>query len=200
MRLQLKDGITLYLARHGETQANRDKRFSGRKDTPLTDTGRTQALAVGEILLREVGPRPPLEFVSSPLRRARTTMDMVLTVLDLPRGDYATDARIEEINLGAWDQLTEAEARAQDPVMFAARAADKWDVRVPEGENYADVASRAMDWATSLTRDTFAVSHGALIRILRGLFLGLDWRGMSDLDEPQGVVFRVREDQVARLD
>ena len=37
-----------------------------------------------------------------------------------------------------------------------------------------------------------AVTHGAIIRILRGLFLGLDWQGMNALDETQGVVFRVR--------
>jgi probable phosphoglycerate mutase len=74
MKLQLKDGITLYFSRHGETKANRKKRFSGRRDTPLTQTGRGQARAVGEILKREVGMRPSLAFVCSPLQRARTTM------------------------------------------------------------------------------------------------------------------------------
>ena len=29
---------------------------------------------------------------------------------------------------------------------------------------------------------------------------GLDWQGMSNLDEPQGVVFRIRDRQVTRLD
>ena len=200
MSLQLKDGITLYLARHGETEANRQKRFSGRKDTPLTDKGRAQARAMGEILERQVGLRPPLAFVSSPLQRARTTMEIVRAVLDLPAEGYALDARIEEIDLGAWDQLTDAEARDRDPALFDARAADKWHVHVPEGENYAEVAARATDWATSLTADTFAVSHGAFTRILRGLFLGLDWQGMSALDEPQGVVFRIRGSEVTRLD
>jgi broad specificity phosphatase PhoE len=200
MSLQLKDGITLYFARHGETEANRQKRFSGRKDTPLTDKGRIQARTVGEILKHEVGPRPALAFVASPLKRARTTMEIVRGVLDLPPQGYAVDARIEEINLGAWDQLTDDEARARDPALFDARAADKWHVHVPEGENYAEVAARVTDWAASLTGDTFAVSHGALTRILRGLFLGLDWQGMSTLDEPQGVVFRVRGRDVVRLD
>jgi broad specificity phosphatase PhoE len=200
MRLQLKDGITLYLARHGETQANREKRFSGQRDTPLTDKGRDQARAVGEILKREVGVRPALGFVSSPLQRARTTMEIVRETLGLPREGYATDPRIEEINLGLWDQLTDSEARALDPALFDARAADKWHVRVPGGENYEEVARRAGEWVEGLTADTFAVSHGALTRILRGLFLGLDWRGMSELDEPQGVVFRVKGDAVARLD
>ena len=200
MRLELQDGVTLYFSRHGETEANRQKRFSGRKDTPLTDQGRVQARAIGEILKREVGMRPALAFVSSPLQRARTTMEIIRETLGLPRQGYQTDARIEEINLGLWDQLTDAEARALDPSLFDARGADKWHVPVPGGENYEEVAARATQWVESLTTDTFAVSHGALTRILRGLFLGLDWQGMNDLDEPQGVAFRVRGHAVTRLD
>jgi probable phosphoglycerate mutase len=141
-----------------------------------------------------------LAFISSPLQRARTTMEIVRETLDLPREGYSIDARIEEINLGRWDQLTDAEARALDPALFDARAADKWHVHVPDGENYEQVATRATQWVQSLTADTFAVSHGALTRILRGLFLGLDWKGMSELDEPQGVVFRIQGTDVTRLD
>jgi broad specificity phosphatase PhoE len=199
-RLSLKDGLTLYFARHGETEANRQGRFSGKKDTPLTKKGREQARKAGEILRREVGPRPVLYFVSSPLKRAQITMEIVRESLGLPGKGFSVDARIEEIDLGKWDQLTEDEARALNPAYFEARAADKWHMPVPGGEDYAQVAARARQWAESLSQDTFAVSHGALTRILRGLFMGLDWRGMSDLDEPQGVVFRVRGDRVARLD
>lgn len=200
MTLRLKDGIALYFARHGETEANREKRFSGRKDTPLTDKGREQARTVGDILERELGERPPLAFVSSPLQRARTTMEIVRERLDMPPGGYTVDPRLAEIDLGLWDQLTDTEARALDPALFDARAADKWHVRVPGGENYAEVAVRATSWLESLAVDTFAVSHGALTRILRGLILDLDWQAMSDLDEPQGAVFRVRGGTVARLD
>src|SRR5215467_10510143 len=110
MSLRLKDSISLYFARHGETEANRERRFSGRMDTPLTDKGRGQARAVGGILKRELGLRPPLAFVSSPLRRARITMEIARTELDLPPDGYTTDARIAEIDLGAWDQLTDGEA------------------------------------------------------------------------------------------
>ncbi|HEY4275118.1 MAG TPA: histidine phosphatase family protein [Rhizomicrobium sp.] len=200
MKPELKPGVTLYLARHGETQANREKRFSGRLDTPLTDKGREQARALGDILKRALGARPALAFVSSPLQRARTTMEIAREQLDLPPDGYAIEPRIAEIDLGLWDQLTDKEARALDPAAFDARAADKWHVCVPGGENYAQVAARATAWTDSLTTDTFAVSHGALTRVLRGLFMGLDWRAMSDLDEPQGVVFRIRDQAVERLD
>jgi broad specificity phosphatase PhoE len=126
-------------------------------------------------------------------------MEIVRGVLELPPDDFATDARLQEIDLGDWDQLTDAEARALDPALFDVRLADKWNVRVPSGENYIEVAARATDWAQSLTADTFAVSHGALTRILRGLFMGLHWKEMSALDEPQGVVFRIRGHAVELL-
>jgi probable phosphoglycerate mutase len=200
MALVLPAGVTLYLARHGETEANLGHRFSGRRDTPLTAKGLGQAHAVGEILKREVGLRPDLAFVASPLARARMTMEIALSVLGLPKDNFVTEPRIAEIDLGIWDQLTDEEARTLDPVLYQARLTDKWNVRVPGGENYEEVAARAAAWAAGVTADTFAVSHGALTRILRGLFLGLGWQAMSALDEPQGVVFRIRDNAVVRLD
>ena len=73
-------------------------------------------------------------------------------------------------------------------------------MRVPGGENYAEVAARVSDWVRELETDTIAVSHGATTRILRGLLAGLDWRAMSSLDEPQGVVFRVSGSEVVKLE
>ena len=201
MALRLPWGVELYFARHGETEANVAHRFSGKKDTPLTADGRAQAERIGHILYETLGPRPQLRFVSSPLHRARTTMEIVLGVLELPRDGYTVDERITEIDLGAWDQLTDKESRALDPAAFDARMADKWNVHVPGGgENYREVAARAQSWIADLHEDTFAVSHGAFTRILRGLFAGLDWKAMSDLDEPQGCVFQVEGGDVSRLD
>jgi probable phosphoglycerate mutase len=199
MTLRLADGITLYFARHGQTEANLAKLFSGEKDTPLTALGREQAHEVGLVLKRELGVKPGLAFVASPLARARATMEIARNVLELPPAGYSTDARIQEIDLGRWDQLTEAEARALDPAYYDRRAADKWNVPALGGEDYEDVATRLLAWVADLKTDTFAVSHGAATRILRGLFAGLDAAQMSALPEPQGVVFRVQGSEVMQL-
>ncbi len=201
-QLKLRDGLTLYFCRHGETQANVQKRFQGRTaDSPLTDQGRAQARIIAAILKREVTDLATLAYVCSPFPRAVTTMQIIRETLGLPRDGFTTDTRLQEINLGAWDGLTDAQARALDPSTFEKRGQDKWNVRVPGGgENYEDVAKRAENWAHDLKADTFAVSHGAFTRILRGLFLGLDWKAMSDLDEQQGVIFRVRGSDVVRFE
>jgi len=197
--LKLPDGLTLYFARHGQTRANLEKRFSGEKDTPLTALGREQAHEIGQVLRRELGTKPVLACIASPLERARITMEIARGVLELPAQGYTTDLRIQEIDLGLWDQLTETEARALDPAYYDRRAADKWNVPALGGEDYEDVAARLIAWIGSLETDTFAVSHGAATRILRGLFLGLDAARMSALDEPQGVVFRVQGAKVTQL-
>jgi probable phosphoglycerate mutase len=199
MGLELPSGLTLYFARHGQTQANLEKRFSGKKDTPLTPQGREQAHEIGQVLKRELGTKASIACVSSPLERARITMEIARGVLGLPPDGYTTDARIQEIDLGRWDQLTEAQARAIDPAYYDRRAADKWNVPALGGEDYRDVAARLRAWIHDLRTDTFAVSHGAATRILRGLILGLDAGQMSALDEPQGVVFRVRGAQITKL-
>jgi len=201
MALTLAPGRTLFFCRHGETEANVEKRFQGRTvDTPLTANGREQARAIAAILRGACDAFSALDFVCSPLPRARTTMEIIRGELGLAPGAYRTDDRLMEINLGLWDGLTDREASARYPVQYDARIEDKWNVRVPGGENYADVAARAESWIADIRDDTFAVSHGAFTRVLRGLFQGLEWKQMSDLDETQGVVFRVRGNKVERLE
>jgi probable phosphoglycerate mutase len=202
MALELKPDITLYFCRHGETGANVQKRFQGdHTNTPLTAKGREQALTTAGIARREIPNPSACTFVSSPLERACLTMEIIREALGLPPKGYATDPRIEEIDLGSWDGLTDAQARALDPATYDARMANKGAIRVPGGgENYADVSLRATSWVYDLAADTFAVSHGAFTRILRGLFQGLSWEQMSALDEPQGVLFRVRGSEVVRFD
>lgn len=200
-KLRLADGVTLYFARHGETEANVAKRFQGHTiDTPLTERGLKQTKILAKILAHNVKDPATLKYVASPLPRARLTMELVRDHLGFSIDKFKTDKRLAEIDLGKWDGLTHKQARALDPKFFDKREADKWNVRVPGGEDYADVAKRAVSWVNSLKSDTFAISHGAFTRILRGLFTGLDAREMSELDEPQGVIFRVRGNRLKRFD
>jgi broad specificity phosphatase PhoE len=202
MALEVPQGLTLYFCRHGQTEANVEKRFQGHTiDTALTETGVQQARDVAGILRAQVPAFPELDYVCSPLERAQATMEIVRDTLGMPVDGYRTDRRLIEIDLGAWDGLTAAEAERRYPRECAARSADKWNVPAPGSrESYADVARRMSAFVESLERDTFAVSHGAATRILRGLFADMTWQQMSALDEPQGVLFRVRGSEAGRLD
>jgi broad specificity phosphatase PhoE len=199
--MSLKDhSFPVYVTRHGETVLNAQGRYQGaRDDSPLTIRGRQQAFDIA-IRLRDVfdGAAPP-QFVSSPLGRATTTTQIMLHTLGLPEDAYTTDFRLREIDLGDWSGKAIERLKVTEADDWQAREADKWNVPVPGGESYADVAKRAADWFFGLTGPTIAISHGGIGRILRGLYQGLDWRAMSALDEPYGTVFKFYAGQIIRI-
>jgi probable phosphoglycerate mutase len=201
MPLSLGAGLTLYFCRHGETEGNVRKMYQGQSiNSPLTPKGIEQARTIAHILDREVPDIRNYAFVCSPVGRARQTNEVIRETLGLPRTGYAVDDRIKEINYGLWEGHPRNNVRVLDPTGYDAREKDKWNIPVPGGENYAQVAARAESFIASLSVDTFSVTHGAFARVLRGVLLGLDAEGMSKLDEPQGVVFRVRGSIVERLE
>src|SRR6185437_13162266 len=90
--------------------------------------------------------RTTLPYVSSPLGRARTTMELVRGALKLPPKDYAIDDRLREIGYGTWEGSTLAEMRLSDPELFAKRQLEKWTVAPPGGESYVAVQQRMTEW------------------------------------------------------
>jgi broad specificity phosphatase PhoE len=184
---------TIYYIRHGETAWNAEGRFQGAQDIPLNDLGRKQAAAAGGILrdlfARDDRQAASLGFVSSPLGRARSTMDFVRTALGLPAGEYAIDARLREIGYGQWEGLTLPEMKLHDAATFASRDADKWSIAAPSGESYAAVTLRMQDWYASLTGDTVAVAHGGTARALM-VALGIETPdSAASLTIEQGAVY-----------
>ena len=184
---------TIYYIRHGETAWNAAGRLQGAQDVPLNDLGRRQAFQAGSILAdlfgRDGRDKTSLAFVASPLGRARSTMDLVREVLDLPPGGYALDDRLREIGYGRWEGSTLAEMQAQDPVLFARRQTEKWTMSPPGGETYASVQLRMRDWYDSLLTDTVAVAHGGTARALM-VALGFESpASAADLTIEQGAVY-----------
>jgi broad specificity phosphatase PhoE len=188
----------IYYIRHGETQWNADGRLQGVQDVPLNDIGRKQAAHAGSVLAdlleRHGHDRRGLPYVSSPLGRARTTMELMRGVLQLPVQDYAIDDRLREIAYGKWEGSTLAEMQVADPELFAKRQVEKWTVAPPGGESYVDVQQRMTEWYSALKADTVTVAHGGTARALM-VALGFETpQSAADLTIEQGAVYVFSED------
>ena len=85
-------------------------RLQGQHDIPLNALGRTQAARCGAILrdlLARDGRRgADFDYVSSPLGRARETMELMRAALGLEPAAYRTDARLMEMSFGRWEGFT----------------------------------------------------------------------------------------------
>lgn len=188
----LRPGVTLYYVRHGETDWNLAQRYQGQKDIPLNATGRSQALRNGRTLAAALGEAAArLDYVSSPLERARETMEIMRAEMGLKPGGYRTDARLREVHYGHWEGELWHELHLRDPEGFAAREADKWRWRPNGGESYQDLSHRVAAWLAGVERDTVVAAHGGVMRVLRGLTLGLEPAQMFALDVPQDKVLVV---------
>ena len=192
----------LYYIRHGETDWNVAGRLQGRHDVPLNARGRAQAVHCGDILrdliARDGHSAAELDYVSSPLGRARETMELLRPPLGLPSGGYRVEPRLAEISFGDWEGFTIAQLRSRDPQRIAAREQDKWHFIPPGGESYKLVSGRMRDWFESLSGDTVAVAHGGTARGLIAHFGIAKPAAAPLIDIEQGVVYLFEGDRLTR--
>jgi broad specificity phosphatase PhoE len=160
----------IYYVRHGLTDWNVQQRLQGRHDVPLNPQGRVQAVKCGEILrdllARDGRAAEDLDYVASPLIRARTTMELMRTTLGLDAAGYRVDERLAEIAFGEWEGLTYAQVMARDHDVVAKRESDKWGFLPPGGESYAQVTLRMRAWHETVVKDTVVAAHGGTARAL----------------------------------
>ncbi len=183
-----------YFVRHGETDWNAERRLQGQLDIPLNDIGRRQSAQCGMTLhsLIDGCRKAPADFafISSPLSRARETMEILRGGLGLPRKGYAIEPRLAELSFGRWEGLTYAEVRALDHWALAVRERDKWNFTTPEGESYAQLLVRVHEWYAGVASDIIVAAHGGVARVLMVLF-GVRTSEDAPLgDVGQGVVYQ----------
>lgn len=189
----------IYLVRHGQTEFNREGRFQGHLDSPLTALGAEQAARIGDRLRDLVGDTSEVTLISSPLGRTLRTAEIIRDRLGL-RAEIEIEPRLIEITVGAWEGLTREEILAEHPnpsrgMLFEA----------PGGETYDQVAERLSPWLAGLElsdgRRHIVVSHGAAGWVLRGLYAGLPKAEVLALPSPpQDTIFRLVDGQITSID
>jgi len=145
---------TLLIARHGETEWNRQERYQGHADPPLNATGRAQAEELGTSLAGDGVDA----IYSSDLRRASETAEIVGARLGLPVGQ---EPGLREIDVGSWQGLTKMQIDGRP-----------WD-----GETYerhSERVMRALRAIAAIHPDgrVLVVSHGGSLRRVQEAVLG----------------------------
>jgi probable phosphoglycerate mutase len=150
---------TLLLARHGETDWNRQLRIQGSSDIALNELGHEQARA----LAAELADVELDAIYSSDLVRARETADAVAAAHGL---DVQLDARLRERSFGSWEGLSREDIAA-----------------LPEGSRHdgetdEEVRARVLAAIEEIARahpgqQVLVVSHGGALNTLWHHALGV---------------------------
>ncbi|MDX6491616.1 MAG: hypothetical protein QOD43_1861 [Gaiellaceae bacterium] len=160
---------TILLARHGETDWNRENRFQGHADPPLNEAGRAQAAELAAALVAE----PLAAVYSSPLLRAFETAQ----ILAAPHGlEPVPVDDLREVHVGSWQGLTRAEIEHRLPEQFARwlNYEQGWE----DGESYEEMSRRVITALLELAaahegKQILAVSHGGPVRAAYALADGV---------------------------
>lgn len=180
----------IYVLRHGETEWNRETRWQGNRNSPLTALGREQARKQGALLASCA--LDDFDIRVSPQGRAFQTAAIALGERV---NNLFTDARLSEIDVGAWTGRLRSEMQPvpgpidedtpDGPLALYAHA--------PGGEGFAHLRLRCTEFLLDLKRPTICITHGITSRMLRAIALCQPTAKIGDLPGGQGVIHIVED-------
>jgi broad specificity phosphatase PhoE len=163
----------LIVARHGETDWNRENRFQGHADPPLNELGRRQSEELAETLAGEGIAR----VYSSPLRRAFETAEIVARRLGI---DVEPVEALREIDVGSWSGLTREEVAERFPEAWARWLDGHRGFGYEDGETYEELSARVVPAMRKLAARhpravVLVVTHGGPSRVVQAHAAGIDY-------------------------
>jgi probable phosphoglycerate mutase len=173
--------------RHGRTSWNEQGRMQGRRDIPLSARGRAEVRAWHV----PADPSGPAQWVSSPLRRAVETAQL------LCGGEPQRESDLTEMDWGQWEGFTLRELRARFGAEFTRNEALGLDFRPPGGESPRDVQQRVrrcLARASLRGGPVVAVTHKGVLRAVLATATGWDMTSKPPVRLQPGALHRFAVD------
>lgn len=142
---------TLYLIRHGKTEANLQHRYCGSTDLPLSEIGRRE-LSELHYGIKDV------RFVISGMRRTEETLKLLFGDVE-----YETEPAFKEIDFGVFEMGSYEELKDREDYR-AWLTGDNMRNVPPGGESGEQMTQRVLRALPQLLdRDTVLITHGGVI-------------------------------------
>lgn len=173
---------TLFIVRHGLTEWNVQHRLQGHKNSPLTSTGRRQALEVKQRLA-------DLEIHKvyvSPLERALETMQLIIADRDV---EIVKMTGLKEISLGPWEGKTKKETQQSHPLEYGQFWKKQNDFYLQGAETYQQLQERVVKtiqyiFSMEKNSNVLVVSHWIAIKVAIAYFTSTPLAQLSDIIDP----------------
>ena len=155
--------LKLYIVRHGETEFNVQKRMQGRIDSPLTQRGIENAIALGKHLKDVKFDR----VYSSPSPRTIRTAELIMGDKNTP---IETENELREMNLADWEGKTKGELEAQYPEVYDIFWNSPQLFKPLEGESFYQVQDRVIAILNRIIENNegniLIVTHSVVIKTI----------------------------------
>jgi len=159
----------IYLIRHGETMWNREFRFQGHSDIPLSERGWEQS----RLVAAKLAPLGIEMVFASDLQRAASTAAVIAATSRVP---IKLLPGLREVDYGAWEGLTGEEIKQRFPEARKNWLKNLAESRPPDGESLEEAQQRALlelnrIYCDNVYQSVAVVTHGGIIAVLLTKFL-----------------------------
>lgn len=174
----------IYLIRHGESTMNKENRYYGWLDAPLTELGKEQLKGLKDFMEKQ-----NIEYViSSPLSRALNSASLSTGREEV---DIIIEERIKEMNFGIWEGLDIKELQTQHKELWNMWCNEWKKTRIPDGESFEDFYNRVANFIREAIKKykgkrICIVSHQGVLRIILSYLIGLNEEGFWHFSFTQG--------------
>ena len=142
--------MTIYLIRHGRTEANEKWLYCGSTDLPLCEAGREE--------LKQIHYEIPVRrFLTSGMKRANESLQLLFG--DVP---YEVDPRFREVDFGIFE-MQSYHAIKETPEFQTWVTGDNEANVPPQGESGLQMKQRVLEAFSEIQEDTVLVCHGGVI-------------------------------------
>lgn len=208
--------IRIFLLRHGESEANLDKRINARQpdhSVPLSAEGHRQAAAAGQFLAQTLAGGGRVRIFVSPYERTRQTAAAVAEAFNAAaiRYDKREATELRELEFGLFDGVADADLPKVFPLEYQhyekyLRFAGEFFAPMPLGESRCNVADRVKSCFGTILRDAsterpdplrdfVVVSHGVTIRCFRLQWMHYGWDWYQQQRNPRNCSVQLIEGQ-----
>ena len=150
--------MTIYLIRHGKTEANEKHLYCGSTDLPLSVTG-TKELCRLHYDIKNV------RFITSGMKRTNETLKRLFG--DVP---FAVDPRFREVDFGIFEMHSYEELKDTPAYQEWLNGDNEANVP-PSGESGVQMKKRVLEAFSEIREDTVVITHGGVIAaIMEHLF------------------------------
>ena len=150
--------MTIYLIRHGKTEANEKRLYCGSTDLPLSNTGKEELRSVHYDIKN-------VRFISSGMKRTNETLHILFG--DVP---YEVDSRFREVDFGIFEMRNYEELK--DTLDYQAWLTGDNESNVPpHGESGLQMKKRVLAALSEIREAACIITHGGVIAaIMEQLF------------------------------
>ena len=189
--------ITVYVARHGETTWNAERRIQGTSDPDLTPKGYDQSRE----LLEQMKGRPLSAIYTSTRQRAIHTAEPLADYLRLP---IQRRPELDEMNFGLWEGKTPADFGDDFRIEWQRYRENRLTFRIPEGENYLEVMARVKPFVEKILREhqgqeVLTVGHRGSNRMLMALLLDYPLEEAVKIDQSNDCIYLIERNDPPRV-